>query len=303
MATMTLTDPTISGSNNTWGATLNANHTLIENAFNGASQIEPALSEGGWEIGATTILATGAEINLLDGVTYTLTDLNGLTASITELNYSAGVTSAIQTQINTLRGTSSGASDPAAPVANMLHYQTSDNLLKIRNEANDAFITIGHVRQSENEWQPHIGGKRVKSVEATMTAGTTPDDSLVTQTGIKSYVDALITKTGTAPVFGVRAFCVWDGTGLPGATTPQASGNIGTLTKDAIGQWTVTFTTALPDANYAVTYTAGTTSASDGAQNTVNVFSTSTGGFSFTISDATGNDYRDANYNSFTVVR
>lgn len=100
MATVTLTNPTVSGSENTWGTTINANFDAIEDAFNGSTLIEPALTEGGWEVGGTTVTATGAELNLLDGVTWTLTGLNGLTATVTELNYTDGVTSAIQTQLD-----------------------------------------------------------------------------------------------------------------------------------------------------------------------------------------------------------
>jgi len=61
---------------------------------------------GGISMAGTAITATGAELNILDGVTSTTAELNvldgipaGLTA--TELGYSDGVTSAIQTQINT----------------------------------------------------------------------------------------------------------------------------------------------------------------------------------------------------------
>jgi hypothetical protein len=55
-------------------------------------------------LGSTAITATGAELNILDGVTATATELNlldGVTATTAELNYVDGVTSAIQTQINT----------------------------------------------------------------------------------------------------------------------------------------------------------------------------------------------------------
>ena len=61
---------------------------------------------GGISMAGTAITATGAELNILDGVTSTTAEINvldgipaGLTA--TEIGYSDGVTSAIQTQINT----------------------------------------------------------------------------------------------------------------------------------------------------------------------------------------------------------
>lgn len=54
-------------------------------------------------VGGTVVTATGAELNILDGVTATTAELNildGVTATTAELNYVDGVTSAIQTQID-----------------------------------------------------------------------------------------------------------------------------------------------------------------------------------------------------------
>jgi len=215
----------------------------------------------------------------------------------------AAVRTDLNNALKAIRTSNSGATEPSTTFQNQWWFDTATNNLKFRNDANSAWITIGKVDQSDSEWKPHIGGTRVTDFLDENDMASDSDSAVASQQSIKAYIDALITKTGTAPVFGTRAFCVWDGTGSTGATTPQASGNIGALTKDASGKWTVTFTTALPDANYAVTYSAGTTSASASFQNTINVFSTSAGGFSFTISDATGNDYRDPDYNSFTVVR
>ena len=68
----------------------------------------------GISIGGTVVSSTAAELNILDGVTSTTAELNvldgipaGLTA--TELGYSDGVTSAIQTQIDTKLPLAGGA--------------------------------------------------------------------------------------------------------------------------------------------------------------------------------------------------
>lgn len=275
MATVTLTDPTVSGSNNTWGATLNANHTLIENAFNGASLIEPALTEGGWEIGATTVTATGAEVNRLAGLTYNLTNLNSLSATVTELNYSSGVTSAIQTQLDARQPLDATLTALAglATGADKIPYSTGSD-------------TFGQLDFADED-----------------DMSSDSDTAVPSQQSVKAYVDDLITKTGTAPVFGVRAFCVWDASGATGSTTPQASGNIATLTKDGSGLWTVAFTTAMPDEYYAVSYTGGKAVASSDNQPVMNIHSRSASGFSFAISDGTGNNYNNYPVNSLTVVR
>jgi len=55
------------------------------------------------DLAGTSITATGAELNTLDGITATTAELNtldGITATVTELNYTDGVTSAIQTQLD-----------------------------------------------------------------------------------------------------------------------------------------------------------------------------------------------------------
>lgn len=205
--------------------------------------------------------------------------------------------------LEAIRSNNSGTTEPASTFGNQWWFDETSLTLKFRNIANSTWITIGKVDQSQEEWKPHIGGRRVTDFLDEDDMASNKDQAVASQQSIKAYVDNLITKTGTAPVFGVRAFCVWDATGSTGATTPQASGNIGTLTKDASGQWTVTFTTAMPDANYAVTYTGGGTSASASAQHTVNVYSKSASGFSFSISDASNNNYTNPNNNSFTVVR
>ena len=57
----------------------------------------------------------------------------------------------------------------------------------------------------------------------------------------------LTTTTGSAPYYGARAWCDLDGTGT---ATVDASGNISSVTDNGTGDYTLTFTTALPDTNY-----------------------------------------------------
>ena len=56
--------------------------------------------------------------------------------------------------------------------------------------------------------------------------------------------------TGSAPVFACRAWVNFDGTGT---VSIRASGNVSSITDNGTGRYTVNFTTAMPDANYAVT--------------------------------------------------
>jgi len=59
----------------------------------------------------------------------------------------------------------------------------------------------------------------------------------------------LSTASGSAPSYSARAWVIFDGTGTPAIL---ASGNVSSITDNGTGNYTVNFTTALPDANYAV---------------------------------------------------
>ena len=55
--------------------------------------------------------------------------------------------------------------------------------------------------------------------------------------------------TGSAPVYAARAWVNFNGTGT---VAIRSSGNVSSITDNGVGDYTVNFTTALPDANYAV---------------------------------------------------
>lgn len=120
--------PTVGGSADTWGTTINTGLDTIVDALNGTSgTVAPDLSTltiNGTDVTATAaeintlggltattaelntlsgVTATTAEINLLEGVTATTAELNiltGVTATAAEINYVGGVTSSVQTQID-----------------------------------------------------------------------------------------------------------------------------------------------------------------------------------------------------------
>ena len=71
----------------------------------------------------------------------------------------------------------------------------------------------------------------------------------------------LFNATGSAPVYACRAWVNFDGTGT---VSIRESGNVSSITDNGVGDFTVNFSTAMPDANYAV---AGMTAADSGGQN------------------------------------
>ena len=67
-----------------------------------------------------------------------------------------------------------------------------------------------------------------------------------------------------APTFGVRAWVNFDGSGTSGTNqTIRGSGNIASVYKNGTGDYTITFTSAMPDANYCIQGLARTPGAAD----------------------------------------
>ena len=64
------------------------------------------------------------------------------------------------------------------------------------------------------------------------------------------------TVSGTAPLYMARAWVNFNGTGT---VAIRASGNVSSITDNGTGDYTVNFTTAIVDANYAVVTSAGDT--------------------------------------------
>lgn len=125
--TVTITKPVVGGSESTWGTTLNTALDDVVDVLNGVTAMTPDLTS--FDIGSVPVTATAAELNLLDGVTWTLTNLNGLTATVAEINYIDGVTSNIQTQLD----------GKEAADAEILKADTDDN------------VTAGYTATADND--------------------------------------------------------------------------------------------------------------------------------------------------------
>jgi len=63
-------------------------------------------------------------------------------------------------------------------------------------------------------------------------------------------ITGALNATGSAPIYACRAWVNFNGTG---AVAIRASGNVSSITDSGVGQYTVNFATAMPDANYCTT--------------------------------------------------
>jgi hypothetical protein len=75
--------------------------------------------------------------------------------------------------------------------------------------------------------------------------------TLPDSTGTVATAESTLTQfnaSGSAPVYACRAWVNFNGTGT---VAINASGNVSSVTDNGTGSYTVNFTTAMPDANYA----------------------------------------------------
>jgi hypothetical protein len=56
--------------------------------------------------------------------------------------------------------------------------------------------------------------------------------------------------------YSCRAWCKFNGA-TTGTNAPTAGGNVSTVTRNSAGNYTINFTTAMTDANYAVVWSSG----------------------------------------------
>jgi hypothetical protein len=109
---------------------------------------------------------------------------------------------------------SSGGTAPSTTYANMLWYDTDNNILKMRTEADDAWIDIGTLNQSTNTFE--VAGLTTLS-EATWETGTSTTEALVSPAKIAAAIDELtppvtittndvLTATAGAAVGGVGTY-------------------------------------------------------------------------------------------------
>jgi hypothetical protein len=134
----------------------------------------------------------------------------------------------------------------------MLWFDKNNDLMKVRNEANSAWVIVA--KKDGSGWTPYRQGT------ALGTASVQPDNRYAHRSNNLSDLGSaataranlgvrVIDAPGTAPLFACRAWVNFNGTGT---VAIRASGNVSSITDNGTGDYTINFTTALPDANYAM---------------------------------------------------
>lgn len=125
---------------------------------------------------------------------------------------------------------SSGSTAPSTTYANMLWYDTNNNQLKMRAEADDAWISIAYLDQSSDAFRI-LDNTQVVTTSGTQTGllgdqatsawttGTGTTESLVSPAKVKAAIEALASVdigSGTAALTagGIGTYCFAGGTNV-----------------------------------------------------------------------------------------
>jgi hypothetical protein len=103
-------------------------------------------------------------------------------------------------------------------------------------------------------------GQSIGGTQVTLMAANSSMSFVYRQANTTWYRNSApaLGNDGTAPVYAARAWVNFNGTGTVGI---RGSGNVTSITDNGVGDYTVNFTTALPDRNYSITQCAGNVAA------------------------------------------
>ena len=211
-------------------------------------------------------------------------------------------------------------SQPTVAISNIVNADISASAaiakskLALTGEIVEADIANGAVTNA----------KIASGVDASkLTTGTLPADRIGSSAITTARInDGAVTaakldgaQTGSAPIYGCRAWVNFNGTRNAtdtGASTNganvliRASGNVSSVTRVATGQYTVNFTTAMPDANYSTHATTTSNSSSAFSASTVDgrtLTTTSSVRIVTSFANASNNSYYDPDDVSVAIFR
>ena len=137
-----------------------------------------------------------------------------------------------------------------------------------------------------------VAGTATVSGTASITGNTTVSGNLLMNSGYGS----------AAVAYGCRAWVNFNGTGT---VAIRASANITSITDNGVGDYTLNFTNALSDANYAIAGTTGTlgTPLNAGSMGANTTYSTTACRIQTAIASGGGRVAGDNDYNTVAVFR
>ena len=203
-----------------------------------------------------------------------------------------------------------GLFEPNPTFAHMLWFDTNNDLMKVRNEANSAWVIVA--KKDGSGWTPYRQGTALGTASvqpdnryahrsnnlsdlesrsiSRANLGAAEDSSdpnfsndpnaaarrgLVQQKLINLILDTIpelvAAELHATGSAPMYACRAWVNFDGTGTVAIRAGGNVSSITDNGTGDYTINFATALPDANYAINTTIGTFSATDAGTRGVGV--------------------------------
>ena len=264
--------------------------------------ITGSLDLGSLVVGGTTVTATVAELNIMDGVTATTAELNimdGVTSSTAEINKLDGFTGVVAdlNYAKDLRGT--GVTTAEFDVLDGVTATTAE--LNIMDGVTATTAEINYIDGVTSSVQTQVNAKASNTTQATSVwqAGTGTTDSIVSPAKVKAAIVAL---TEASPI---KAWARFSYTNNTSNATIQASDNIASINYVGTGEYQVAFTNNLADANYVVLGNYASTNDNSGSSNDgqVKFYNIANTGCRVVVHHAGGQKVGSVYYTSITFIR
>ena len=264
--------------------------------------ITGSLDLGSLVVGGTTVTATVAELNIMDGVTATTAELNimdGVTSSTAEINKLDGFTGVVAdlNYAKDLRGT--GVTTAEFDVLDGVTATTAE--LNIMDGVTATTAEINYIDGVTSSVQTQVNAKASNTTQATSVwqAGTGTTDSIVSPAKVKAAIVAL---TEASPI---KAWARFSYTNNSANATIQASDNIASINYVGTGEYQVAFTNNLADANYVVLGNYASTNDNSGSSNDgqVKFYNIANTGCRVVVHHAGGQKVGSVYYTSITFIR